>query len=138
MRAGGLAGVMEGWVTILLFAASLAIFFWFASKYQDSHAAIGRLAALPMVPLFGLYTVATLLQLDPAALGKLETLQSMVLIGWTFAMVFAVVFARYVVRAASAGSSTLAMATVLIAGWTICLAGILAAAKFAPVLAGCT
>lgn len=138
IRAGGLAGVMEGWVTILMFAASLAIFFWFARKYQDSHAAIGRLAALPMVPLFGLYTVATLLRPDPAALTNLETLQSMVLIGWTFAMLFAVVFARYVVRATSAGSSTLAMAAVLIAGWAICLACILASAKVAPIIAGCT
>jgi hypothetical protein len=48
------------------------------------------------------------------------------------------VFARYVVRAASTGSSTPAMTAVLIAGWAICLACILAAAKAAPIIAGCT
>ncbi|NJO22197.1 MAG: hypothetical protein HC868_03685 [Sphingomonadales bacterium] len=135
VRAGGWAGVMEGWVTIVLFAASLAIFFGFAHRFQDAHATIGRLAALPMVPLFGLYTVATVVGSDPAALAKLEALRSMVLVGWTFAMVFAVVFARYVVRASQAGSGTAALAVALIAGWALCLGCIVASAKIA--FAGC-
>lgn len=67
VRAGGLAGVKEGWVTILLFATSLAIFFGFAHRFQHAHAAIGRLAALPIVPLSGPYTVATVLEPDPPA-----------------------------------------------------------------------
>ena len=137
VRSGGLAGVMEGWVTILLFAASLAIFFGFAHRFQDAHAAIGRLAALPMVPLFGLYTVATVLGSDPAALAKLETLRSMVLIGWVFAMLFAVLFARRVMRFAAASSSRPVQAAALIAGWAICLGLILVSAKIAPALSGC-
>jgi hypothetical protein len=138
VRAGGWVGVMDGWVTIVLFAASLAIFFGFAHRFQDAHAAIGRLAALPMVPLFGLYTVATVVGSDPTALAKLEALRSMVLIGWTFAMGFAVVFAYYVVRAAQAKSGTPALAAALVAGWALCLGCILTSAKIATSLAGCS
>jgi hypothetical protein len=137
VRSGGLAGVMEGWATILLFATSLAIFFGFAHRFQHAHAAIGRLAALPIVPLFGLYTVATVLESDPAALGKLETMRSMILIGWAFAMVFAVLYARYVMRSASAGSSTLVRATLLIAGWALCLGCIVVSARIATALSVC-
>ena len=131
MRAGGLAGVMEGWVTILLFAASLAIFFGFAHRFQHAHAAIGRLAALPIVPLFGLYTVATVLEPDPAALGKLETMRSMVLIGWMFAMVFAVAFCPLRRCASRLGRlrHARAMAVWLIAGWALCLGCIVASAR---------
>lgn len=79
LRADGLAGVLAGWVTVALFAASLAILFGFAHRFQHAHAAIGRLAALPIVPLFGLYTAATVLWSDPAAPAKLETMRSMVM-----------------------------------------------------------
>ena len=137
VRSGGLTGVMEGWATILLFAFSLAIFFGFAHRFQHAHAAIGRLAALPMVPLFGLYTVATVLGPDPAALGKLETMRSMILIGWTFAVVFAMLYARYAMRSASTGSSTFTRATWLIAGWALCLGCIVASARIVTTLSGC-
>ena len=137
VRSGGLAGVMEGWATIGLFATSLAIFFGFAHRFQHAHAAIGRLAALPIVPLFGLYTVATVLEPDAAALGKLESMRSMVLIGWMFAMLFVVAFSRHVMRSASAGSGTLARAIWLIAGWEICLGCIVASAQIAVALAAC-
>ena len=138
VRAGGLAGVMEGWVTILLFATSLAIFFAFAHRFQHAHAAIGRLAALPIVPLFGLYTVATVLEPDPAALGKLETMQSMILIGWMFAMLFVVAFSRSVTRSAWAPSGRLNRLAALIAGWALCLGCIVASAKIAAALAACS
>src|SRR5262249_4597341 len=105
LRAGGLAGITEAWVTIALFATSLAILFGFAHRYRHRHAAIGRLAALPIVPLFGLYTAATALSSDTAALNKLETLHSMILVGWVSAMVFAVLLARYAQRSASADES---------------------------------
>jgi hypothetical protein len=138
VRPGGLAGVMEGWVTIGLFAASLAIVFGFAHRFQNAHAAIGRLAALPMVPLFGLYTVATVLGPDPAALGKLETMRSMVLIGWAFALLFVVALSRYVMRSAFASSSAFNRLAALIAGWALCLGCIVASAKIADQLAACT
>ena len=138
VRAGGVAGVLEGWVTILLFAASLAIVFWFAHRFQHAHAAIGRLAALPMVPLFGLYTVATVLEPDPAALAKLETLRSMILVGWMLALAFAVALAAFVSRTAFAPSGTFKHMTALLIGWGLCLGGIVVSAKFAPMLAGCT
>jgi len=138
VRPGGLAGVMEGWVTIGLFAASLAVVFGFAHRFQNAHAAIGRLAALPMVPLFGLYTVATVLGPDPAALGKLETMRSMVLIGWAFALLFVVALSRYVMRSAFASSSAFNRLAALIAGWALCLGCIVASAKIAAALAACT
>ena len=136
-RAGGLADVLESWVRILLFALSLTIVFGFAHRYQHAHAAIGRLAALPIVPLFGLYTVATVLAPDPAALGKLETMRSMVLVGWTFALVCAVAISRYVMQSALAPSGTFNRLAALIAGWALCLGCIVASAKIAAVLSGC-
>ena len=122
----------------LLFAASLLIVFGVAHFYRDAHAAIGRLGALPIVPLFGLYTVASVLASDPAAVPKLETMRSMVLVGWMIALVFAVVLAAYVARAASAGSGTLGHLAALIVGWALCLGYIVASAKIAAALATCS
>jgi hypothetical protein len=135
LRAGGLAGIAEGWVTIALFAASLAILFGFAHRYQHAHAAIGRLAALPIVPLFGLYTAATGLKADAAALAKLETLRSMILVGWVLAVAFVVLLARYVVRTATAGR--LRHVAALLAGWALCLGVIVALAKATAAASSC-
>jgi hypothetical protein len=136
LRAGGLAGIAEGWMMIALFAASLAILFGFAHRYRHKHTAIGRLAALPLVPLFGLYTAAAALGADAAALAKLESLRSMILVGWVLAMVFVVVLARLVVRMAVAGRLTLA--ALLVAGWALCIGMIVGSAKLAAALSGCT
>lgn len=138
LRAGGLAGVMEGWATVALFAASLAIFFGFAHRFQHAHAAIGRLAALPIVPLFGLYTAATVLWSDPAAPAKLETMRSMVLIGWMIAVVFVVVFSQYLAFSTSRGHGAWQRVAGLIAGWALCLGCIAGSAKIATVLAACS
>jgi hypothetical protein len=135
LRAGGLSGIADGWATIALFAASLAVLFGFAHRYQHAHTAIGRLAALPLVPLFGLYTVAAALSTDAAVLAKLETLRSMVLVGWVFAMLFVSVLAHRVVRMATADRLTLL--AVLIAGWTGCIGLIVGSAKTAAAISGC-
>ena len=117
VRAGGLAGVLDSWIRIALFALSLLIVFVVAHFYRDAHAAIGRLGALPIVPLFGLYTVASVLASDPAAVPKLETMRSMVLVGWMIALVFAVVLAAYVARTSSPRSGALGHLAALIIGW---------------------
>ena len=135
VRAGGLAGVLDGWISILLFATSLAILLGFAHAYRDAYGAIGRLAALPIVPLFGLYTAATAAGADAAALAKLDTLRSMILVGWLIALIFAVLLARYVVRTASA--RPIQHVAVLLGGWALCLALIIASSKVALSLAGC-
>lgn len=66
------------------------------------------------------------------------TLLSMVLIGWTFALLFVVAFSRIVMRSASAGSGTIARATGLIAGWALCLGCIVTSTKIAVQLTACT
>ena len=137
VRAGGMAGVLEGWPRILLFAISLLIVFGVAHVYRDAHAAIGRLGALPIVPLFGLYTVASALAADSAAVPKLEMMRSMVLIGWMLALVFAVALAAYVARTSSPQSSPLGHLATLIIGWGICLAGIAVSARLATAAVGC-
>lgn len=137
VRAGGLAGVVDSWFRIALFALSLFIVFVVAHFYRDAHAAIGRLGALPIVPLFGLYTVASVLASDPAAIPKLETMRSMVLIGWMIALVFAVVLAAYVARTSSPRSGTLGHLAALAVGWAICLAGIVASARMTMTFTGC-
>jgi hypothetical protein len=136
VRAGGLAGVLDSWIRIALFALSLFVVFVVAHFYRDAHAAIGRLGALPIVPLFGLYTVASVLASDSAAVPKFETMRSMVLVGWMIALVFAVVLAAYVART-SARSGMLGHLAALIAGWALCLAGIVASARIATALSGC-
>jgi hypothetical protein len=138
VRAGGLAGLLDSWVRIALFALSLFVVFAVAHFYQDAHAAIGRLGALPIVPLFGLYTVAGVLASDPAAVPKLETMRSMVLAGWMIALVFAVVLAVYVARTSSPQSRPLGHLATLIVGWGLCLAGIAVSARLATTLAGCS
>ena len=137
VRAGGLAGVLDSWIRIALFALSLFVVFVVAHFYRDAHAAIGRLGALPIVPLFGLYTVASVLASDSAAVPKFETMRSMVLVGWMFALVFAVVLAAYVARTSSPRSGALGHLAALIVGWAICLAGIVASARVATAVAGC-
>jgi hypothetical protein len=138
VRSGGFAGVIENWVTILLFALSLALLFGFAHRYSHAHAAIGRLAALPAVPLFGLYTVGTVAAADAAGLAKLQTMQSMVLVGWIIAAAFAVAFSRYVMVAARTGSAMWTRVAALILGWVICLALIVGAARVASTLSACS
>lgn len=137
VRAGGVAGVLDSWIRIALFALSLFVVFVVAHFCRDAHAAIGRLGALPIVPLFGLYTVASVLASDPAAVPKLETMRSMVLVGWMIALVFAIVLAAYVARTSSPRSGMLGHLATLIAGWAICLACIVASARIATALAGC-
>ena len=137
LRTGGLAGVMESWVRILLFAGSLLLVFGFAHLYRDAHAAIGRLGALPVVPLFGLYTAGTVLAADPAAAAKLETMRSMVPIGWLFALIFAVALAAYVASTSRGKPTPLRHLAALIIGWSLCLGAIAASARLAPLIAGC-
>ena len=137
VRAGGLAGVLEGWVRIALFALSLLMVFAAAHFYRDAHAAIGRLGALPIVPLFGLYTVASALATDPAAVPKLETLRSMVLIGWMIALLFAVLLAAYVARTSGPKSGATGHLAVLVLGWALCVGAIVISARAIPTLAGC-
>jgi hypothetical protein len=136
VRAGGLAAVTESWIRIALFALSLLVVFVVARFYQDAHAAIGRLGALPIVPLFGLYTVASVLTSDPAAVPKLEAMRSMVLVGWMIALVFAVLLAVYVARTPQ--SHPLGHLAALIFGWGLCLAGIVVSARLMTVVAGCS
>ena len=138
VRPGGLAGVVEGWPTIVLFAASLAIAFGVAHSYQHAHAAIGRLAALPMVPLFGLYTVATVAAADPEGLAKLEVMRSLVLIGWIIALVFVVALSHYVASTAFAPWGGFKRITALFVGWALCLGCIVASAKVAAAVSACT
>jgi hypothetical protein len=137
VRAGGLAGVLEGWVRILLFAVSLLIVFAVAHFYRDAYAAIGRLGALPIVPLFGLYTVANALASDTAAVPKLETLRSMVLVGWTIALLFAVLLAAYVARTSSPKAGAGRHLAALVLGWALCVGAIVISARAMPTLAGC-
>jgi hypothetical protein len=122
VRAGGLAGIFDNGIRIALFAVSLFVVFIVAHLYRDAHAAIGRLGALPLVPLFGLYTAASVLASDPAAVPKLETMRSMVLIGWMTALVFAVVLTAYVHGTSHQQASTPRHLAALIIGWAICLA----------------
>lgn len=136
VRAGGMAGVLEGWPRITLFAGSLLIVFGFAHVYRNAHAAIGRLGALPIVPLFGLYTVGSVLASDPAAVAKLEAMRSMVLVGWMIALLFAVLLAAYVARSSGSKSRALHLA-VLMLGWGLCAGAIVVCARFVPALAGC-
>jgi hypothetical protein len=138
VRAGGLAGVTESWIRIALFALSLLVVFVVAHFYRDAHAAIGRLGALPIVPLFGLYTVASVLAADSAAVPKFEMMRSMVLIGWMIALLFAVVLAAYVARTSSPQSGRLGHLAALIVGWGMCLAGIAVSARLATAVAGCS
>ena len=138
LRAGGLAGVLDSWIRIALFALSLFVVFVVAHFYRDAHAAIGRLGALPIVPLFGLYTVASVLAADPAAVSKLETMRSMVLVGWMIALVFAIVLAAYVARTSTPQSRSLKHLAALIFGWGLCLAGIAVSSRLATTLAGCS
>ncbi len=137
IRAGGLAGLTESWVRILLFAGSLLLVFGFAHVYRNAHAAVGRLGALPVVPLFGLYTVGSVLAADPAAAAKLETMRSLVPIGWLFALVFAVALAAYVANASRDKPAAIKYLAVLVLGWGMCLGAIVASAKLAPLVAGC-
>lgn len=137
VRADGLAGVLDSWIRIALFALSLLVVFVVAHFCRDAHAAIGRLGALPIVPLFGLYTVGSVLASDPAAIPKLETMRSMVLVGWMIALVFAVVLAAYVARTASSRPGTLGQLVTLVVGWGLCLAGIAGSARIATALSGC-
>ncbi len=137
VRAGGLAGVLEGWVRILLFAISLLVVFGTAHFYRDAYAAIGRLGALPIVPLFGLYTVGSVLASDPAAVAKLETLRSMVPIGWVIALLFAVLLAAYVARTSSPRAGAGRHLAVLVLGWAMCVGTIAVAARVVPMVAGC-
>jgi hypothetical protein len=136
-RTGGLAGVMDSWVRILLFAGSLLVVFAFAHVYRDAHAAIGRLGALPIVPLFGLYTVASVLAADPAAAAKLETMRSMVPVGWLFALIFAVAIAAYVANTSRGKPAPFKHLAALLIGWALCLGAIAASARIAPLIAGC-
>jgi hypothetical protein len=137
VRAGGMAGVLEGWARIALFAISLLIVFAVAHFYRDAHAAIGRLGALQIVPLFGLYTVASVLASDPDAVPKFETLRSMVLIGWMIALLFAVLLAAYVARTSQPKSGASRHLAVLILGWALCVGAIAVFARTIPALAGC-
>jgi hypothetical protein len=136
-RTGGLAGVMDSWVRILLFAGSLLVVFAFAHVYRDAHAAIGRLGALPIIPLFGLYTVASVLAADPAAAAKLETMRSMVPVGWLFALIFAVAIAAYVANTSRGKPAPFKHLAALLIGWALCLGAIAASARIAPLIAGC-
>jgi hypothetical protein len=137
VRAGGLAGVVESWIRIALFAFSLLVVFVVAHFYRDAHAAVGRLGALPIVPLFGLYTAASVLASDPGAVPKLEAMRSMVLIGWMIALAFAVVLAATVARTSSPQAGALGHLVALIVGWTACLGCIVASARIASALAVC-
>jgi hypothetical protein len=136
-RAGGWSGVLESWIRIVLFAASLFIVFVVGHNWRDAHGLIGRLGALPIVPLFGLYTVGSVLAADPAAVAKLETMRSMVPIGWMYALLFAVMLAAYVARKSSSQPGPLHQLVTLVAGWGLCLAAIAASAMLATRLAGC-
>ncbi len=137
VRAGGMAGVLEDWLRILLFAISLLVVFGTAHFYRDAYAAIGRLGALPIVPLFGLYTVASALASDPAAVPKLETLRSMVPIGWMIALLFAVLLAAYVARTSGPKSGAGRLLAVLVLGWALSVGAIVISARAIPTLAGC-
>ena len=137
VRAGGMAGVLESWMRIALFAISLLIVFVVAHFYRDAYAAIGRLGALPIVPLFGLYTVASVLASDAAAIPKLDLMRSMVLVGWMIALLFAVLFAAYVARTSDPKSVTGKHLAVLVLGWGLCVGAIVASARVVPALAGC-
>jgi hypothetical protein len=132
-----LAGVLEGWVRIALFAISLLIVFAVAHFYRDAYAAIGRLGALPIVPLFGLHTVASVLASDPGAIPKLDMMRSMVLVGWMFALLFAVLLATCVARTSKLDSRTAKHLAVLLLGWALCVGAIVASARIVPALAGC-
>lgn len=138
VRAGGLAGVLESWGRIGLFVLSLLVVFVVAHVWRDAHAAIGRLGALPLVPLLGLYTVGSVLAGDPAAVPKLEIMRSLVLVGWMIALVFAVLLAAYVARTSGARPGGVRQLVVLLLGWGLCLAAITLAARVLPTLAGCT
>jgi hypothetical protein len=137
IRAGGLAGVLESWVRILLFAGSLLLVFGVAHFYRNAHAAVGRLGALPVVPLFGLYTVGSVLAADSAAATKLDTMRSMVAIGWLFALIFAVALAAYVASSSRGKPTTFIHLAALLGGWALCLGAIAASARVAPMIAGC-
>jgi hypothetical protein len=137
VRASGLAGVLGSWVRILLFAGSLLLVFGFAHFYRNAHAAVGRLGALPVVPLFGLYTVGSVLAADPAAAAKLETMRSMVPVGWLFALIFAVALAAYVAHSSRSKPAPLVHLAALLVGWALCLGAIAASARIAPIIAGC-
>jgi hypothetical protein len=137
VRAGGLAGVLESRGRIALFALSLLVVFGVAHVWRDAHAAVGRLGALPLVPLLGLYTVGSVLAGDPAAVPKLETMRSLVLVGWMIALVFAVLLAAYVARSAAAKPGGIRQLVILVLGWGLCLAAITFAARVAPTVAGC-
>jgi len=137
VRAGGIVGVLEGWPRILLFAVSLLIVFGVAHAYRDAHAAIGRLGALPIVPLFGLYTVASVLGSDPAAVPKLDIMRSMVLVGWIIALLFAVLLAAYVARTSGPKSGATKHLAVLVFGWALCVGAIAISARVVPTLVGC-
>jgi hypothetical protein len=137
VRVGGLAGVLEGWIRILLFGISLLIVFAVAHLCRNAHAAIGRLGALPIVPLFGLYTVASVLTADPRALPKLDAMRSMVLVGWMVALLFAVLLAAYVARTSGPKPPAARHLAVLVLGWVLCVGTIVSSARIAPTLAGC-
>jgi hypothetical protein len=141
LRGDGMAGVLENRIKIGLFAFSLLVVLGVSHIYRDAHAAVGRLGALPVVPLFGLYTVASALASDPVAVPKLETFRSMVLAGWIIALVCVVAFAAYVARTSSVESGprsgTTGQLVALILGWSLCLAGIAISAKAVPAFAGC-
>ncbi len=111
--------------------------FGVAHAYRDAHAAIGRLGALPIVPLFGLYTVASVLGSDPAAVPKLETMRSMVLVGWMIALLFAVLLAAYVARTSGPKSGAARHLAVLVLGWALCVGAIAVSARVVPTLVGC-
>jgi hypothetical protein len=137
VRPGGMAGVLDGWIRIVLFAISLLVVFCVAHFFRNAHAAIGRLGALPIVPLFGLYTVASVLASDPVAVPKLDAMRSMVLIGWMIALLFAVLIAAYVARTSGPESRGAKHLAILILGWGLCTAAIVTSARIVPVLAGC-
>jgi tetrahydromethanopterin S-methyltransferase subunit E len=65
-------------------------------------------------------------------------MRSMVLVGWMFALLFAVLLAAYVANTARGKPTPLEHLAALIIGWSLCLGAIAASARLAPLFAGCT
>ena len=82
------------------------------------------------------YTVAALAAGDTGGLARLQTMQSVVLVGWIIAVGFVVAFSSYVMTAARAGTAIWTRIVALIIGWALSIGCIVSLARLASAFCG--
>lgn len=106
-----------------LFAATLLLLLSISDVFGATHTILGRLGAFPLLPLYSLATIAQSGPTPTAGLEKLIAARPAILVGILLAMVFALVYARWLNtlrrRSMADVGWWLTASTGLIAGWLL-------------------